>query len=172
MLWVKPVTLLDLARTLIASKQKSLKPSSQRSDVPTLRTSTTGSSIGVVAADHYRTRQRRRSRRTKQAFLLFVVGCIVTRPLDVTAHDAMLMCAFGASFAAAVILWTEGTRLVSAAESGLLGSAEVPLDIFFAWLLLGEVAPVASLVGGAIVMAAVFGYAAGDFRKRRLLPAK
>lgn len=68
------MTLLDLARTLIASKQKSLKPSSQRSDVPTLRTSTTGSSIGVVAADHYRTRQRRRSRRTKQAFLLFVVA--------------------------------------------------------------------------------------------------
>jgi drug/metabolite transporter (DMT)-like permease len=54
----------------------------------------------------------------------------------------------------------------------LLGSAEVPLAIFFAWLLLGEVAPVASLVGGAIVMAAVFGYAAGDFRKRRPLPAK
>jgi drug/metabolite transporter (DMT)-like permease len=106
------------------------------------------------------------------AFLLFVVGCIVTRPLDVTAHDAVLMCAFGASFAAAVILWTEGTRLVSAAESGLLGSAEVPLAILFAWLLLGEVAPMASLVGGAIVIAAVFGYAAGDFRKRRPLPAK
>jgi drug/metabolite transporter (DMT)-like permease len=76
------------------------------------------------------------------------------------------MCAFGASFAAAVILWTEGTRLVSATESGLLGSAEVPLAILFAWLFLGEIAPPASLVGGAVVIAAVFGYAAGDWLRK------
>src|SRR5690606_20603337 len=42
------------------------------------------------------------------AFLLFLAGCVVTDPLDVTAHDALLMSAFGVSFAAAVILWTEG----------------------------------------------------------------
>jgi drug/metabolite transporter (DMT)-like permease len=98
------------------------------------------------------------------AFLLFLAGLIVTNPLDVTARDAVLMCAFGVSFAAAVILWTEGTRLVSAAESGLLGSAEVPLAILFAWLFLGELAPAASLVGGAIVIIAVFGYAALNLR--------
>jgi len=100
------------------------------------------------------------------AFLLFLVGCLVTDPLDVTRHDAVLMCAFGVSFAAAVILWTEGTRLVSAAESGLLGSAEVPLAILFAWLFLGELPPRASLVGGAVVIVAVFGCAAWNFRQR------
>jgi drug/metabolite transporter (DMT)-like permease len=101
------------------------------------------------------------------AFLLFLVGWVVTDPLDVTRHDAILMCAFGVSFAAAVILWTEGTRLVSAAESGLLGSTEVPLAILFAWLFLGELPPQASLAGGAIVIAAIFGYAALDFRRGR-----
>ena len=100
------------------------------------------------------------------AFLLFLVGLIVSDPLHVTGRDAALMCAFGASFAAAVILWTEGTRLVSATESGLLGSAEVPLAILFAWLFLGEIAPPASLVGGAVVIAAVFGYAARDFWRK------
>jgi drug/metabolite transporter (DMT)-like permease len=100
------------------------------------------------------------------AFLLFLVGCVVTDPLDVTTHDAVLMAAFGAAFAAAVILWTEGTRLVSAAESGLLGSAEVPLAILFAWFFLGELPPAASLAGGAIVIAAVFAYAVRDFRRR------
>jgi drug/metabolite transporter (DMT)-like permease len=60
---------------------------------------------------------------------------------------------------------TEGTRLVSAAESGLLGSTEVPLAILFAWLFLGELPPAASLVGGAIVIAVVFGYAACNFRR-------
>jgi drug/metabolite transporter (DMT)-like permease len=80
------------------------------------------------------------------------------------------MCAFGVSFAAAVILWTEGTRLVSAAESGLLGSMEVPLAILFAWLFIGETAPMASLVGGLIVIVAVFGYAAREFRREPELP--
>lgn len=105
------------------------------------------------------------------AFLLFLVGCIVTDPLDVTRHDAILMCAFGVSFAAAVILWTEGTRLVSAAESGLLGSAEVPLAILFAWIFLDELPPQASLIGGAVVIAAVFGYAAWNFRRRAAIAA-
>ncbi|WP_311028161.1 DMT family transporter [Mesorhizobium koreense] len=99
------------------------------------------------------------------AFLLFVIGCLITDPLDVTRRDAVLMCAFGVSFAAAVILWTEGTRLVSAAESGLLGSTEVPLAILFAWLFLGELPPAASLVGGGIVIVVIFGYAAWNFRR-------
>jgi drug/metabolite transporter (DMT)-like permease len=42
----------------------------------------------------------------------------------------------------------------------------VPLAILFAWLFLGEIAPPASLVGGAVVIAAVFGYAAGDFWRK------
>jgi drug/metabolite transporter (DMT)-like permease len=100
------------------------------------------------------------------AFLLFLVGLIVTDPFDVSGRDAVLMCAFGVSFAAAVILWTEGTRLVSAAESGLLGSAEVPLAILFAWLFLGELPPAASLGGGAVVIVAVFGYAARDLSRK------
>lgn len=68
------MTLLDLARTLIPSKQKPLVQSSQHSDLPALRASATSSRIGVVGADHYRSRQKQRSRRTKQAFLLFVVA--------------------------------------------------------------------------------------------------
>jgi drug/metabolite transporter (DMT)-like permease len=105
------------------------------------------------------------------AFLLFLVGCLVTDPLDVTKHDAILMCAFGISFAAAVILWTEGTRLVTAAESGLLGSTEVPLAILFAWLFLGEMPPAASLVGGAVVIVAVFGYGVWNFRRSPITAA-
>lgn len=106
------------------------------------------------------------------AFLLFLSGWLITDPLDVTGHDAVLMCAFGISFAAAVISWTEGTRLVSAAESGLLGSTEVPLAILFAWLFLGELPPAASLVGAAVVILAVFGYATHDLSRRRTNPAK
>ena len=97
------------------------------------------------------------------AFLLFVLGWFVTDPLAVSARDAVLLATFGASFALSSILWTEGARLIPAAESGLLGSAEVPFAILFAFLFLGEIAPAASLIGGAIVLAAVFAHAGRDW---------
>ncbi|TGV77276.1 DMT family transporter [Mesorhizobium sp. M00.F.Ca.ET.149.01.1.1] len=71
------------------------------------------------------------------AFLLFVLGWFVTDPLAVSARDVVLLGAFGCSFAMASILWTEGSRLIPSAEAGLLGSAELPFAIRFAWLFLG-----------------------------------
>ncbi|TPN54257.1 DMT family transporter [Mesorhizobium sp. B1-1-7] len=101
------------------------------------------------------------------AFLLFVLGWFVTDPLAVSPRDAVLLVTFGASFALSSILWTEGARLIPAAESGLLGSAEVPFAILFAFLFLGEIAPAASLVGGAIVLCAVFAHAGRDWLAAR-----
>ncbi|RUV09390.1 DMT family transporter, partial [Mesorhizobium sp. M5C.F.Ca.IN.020.32.2.1] len=101
------------------------------------------------------------------AFLLFVLGWFVTDPLAVSARDAALLVAFGMSFALASILWTEGARLIPAAESGLLGSAEVPFAILFAFVFLAEVPPAASMIGGAIVLCAVFAHAGRDWQAAR-----
>ena len=94
------------------------------------------------------------------ALLLFFASLPMTEPLDVSARDALLLTLFGLSFAAAVVLWTEGTRRIPAAESGLLGTAETPFAIILAAVLLAELPPTASLAGGAIVFLAVFGHAA------------
>ena len=101
------------------------------------------------------------------AFLLFILGWFVTDPLAITPRDAVLLATFGASFALASILWTEGARLIPAPESGLLGSAEVPFAILFAFLFLAEIPPVASMVGGAIVLCAVFAHAGRDWLAAR-----
>lgn len=101
------------------------------------------------------------------AFLLFGLGWLVTDPLAISAHDAVLLVAFGASFALASVLWTEGSRLIPAPESALLGGAEVPFAILFAWLFLAELPPAASLVGGTIVLAAVFAHAGRDWQASR-----
>ena len=101
------------------------------------------------------------------AFLLFGFGWLVTDPLAVTSRDMILLAAFGLSFAFAVILWTEGARLIPAAEAGLLGSAEVPFAILFAWLMVAEQPPYASLLGGAIVLSAVFAHGYLDWRKAK-----
>lgn len=97
------------------------------------------------------------------ALLLFILGWFVTDPLAVSARDAVLLVAFGSSFALSSILWTEGARLIPAAESGLLGSAEVPFAILFAFLFLAEIPPMASMIGGAIVLCAVFAHAGRDW---------
>lgn len=105
------------------------------------------------------------------AFLLFGLGWLVTDPLQITARDALLLLVFGGAFAAAVILWTEGARLVPAAEAALLGLAELPAGISLAWLLLDEVPPPATFAGGAIVLTAVLWHAARDWSQGRLRPA-
>lgn len=101
------------------------------------------------------------------AFLLFGLGWFVTDPLAVSQRDAILLAAFGASFALASVLWTEGSRLIPAAEAGLLGAAEVPFAILFGWLFLAEFPPAASLVGGAVVLFAVFAHAGRDLALAR-----
>jgi drug/metabolite transporter (DMT)-like permease len=93
------------------------------------------------------------------AFQLFFIGWLFADPLDVTRHDIFILPLFGASFAIASILWTEGARLIPAAESGLLGSADIPMAILFAWLLLSELPPQSGMIGGAIVLVTVFIYA-------------
>ncbi len=94
---------------------------------------------------------------------LFLVGWVMVDPLAVSLGDALLLALFGLSFALAVVLWTEGTRRLPAAESGLLGTAETPFAILLAWLVLSELPPTASLIGGAVVLAAVFAHAGRDF---------
>lgn len=101
------------------------------------------------------------------AYILFAMGWFIVDPLAVSAADAWRMIGFGFTFACAVVLWTEGTRLVPASEAGVLGSAEVPIAILFAWMFLAELPPAASIAGGAVVMAAVVVHA---FRARRPAP--
>lgn len=100
------------------------------------------------------------------ALLLVVPGAIMGDFSGVTVHDGALMTLFGATFAAAVILWTEGARLIPPAEAGLLGAAEIPLALLFAWMLVGEAQTAVGFLGGAIVVAAVAAHALLDLRGR------
>ena len=102
------------------------------------------------------------------ALQLFVVGWLVTDPFAVTRHDALLLVLFGLAFAIALVLWTEGTRLIPASESGFLGTAETPFAMLLAWLFLAELPPLASFAGAGIVLVAVIGHALSDLRRARL----
>lgn len=99
------------------------------------------------------------------ALLLILPGMHWADPFGVSSRDLILLFGFGASFAIAAILLTEGTRLIPAATSGLIGTAEVPFAILLALIILGEVPPPASAIGGVLVLCAVIWNGWADYRE-------
>lgn len=99
--------------------------------------------------------------------LLFAAGWAFADLADVSRRDAVLLIVFGLVFAGATVLWIEGTKLIPAAESGLLGSAETPIAIGMAWIILSEAPPLASVIGAAIVLVTILVHARPDIVSAR-----
>lgn len=78
---------------------------------------------------------------TVAALILHLLSWILADPTALSAEDFKVAMLFGATFTAAVILFTEGARILPVAETGLLSTADVPFAVAFAWLLLGEIPP-------------------------------
>lgn len=80
-------------------------------------------------------------------------------PLSITMRDFWLCAAFGIfQNASGLALYAIGSRLVPAAQATLVAALEVPLTPLWVWIGLGEVPSNPTLVGGAIVLAAMFGH--------------
>lgn len=67
---------------------------------------------------------------------------------------------------AGLILYTLGSRSLPAAELALLSLAEVLLGPLWVWLFLGETASLNTLVGGAVLLAAIAGNALSGKRRK------
>jgi len=89
------------------------------------------------------------------ALALFAISWMVVDPLAISTRDMAVCIAFGGTFAVAVALLTEGARLLPVAETALVGTLDVPLAVAFAWLLVDERPPLDSMIGGAVVLAAI-----------------
>lgn len=61
-------------------------------------------------------------------------------------------------FGLGLLLLTLGARLISATETALIQASEVPLGPLWVWFAFREVPPLATWIGGAIIMAAVAGH--------------
>lgn len=92
--------------------------------------------------------------------------------LAVSTHDVLWSLAMGVfQLGLALILFTFGSRTVPAAEISLLGMTEVVLGPLWVWLVLGETAGLFTLLGGALLLAAIAGDALTGIRARRLAGA-
>lgn len=67
---------------------------------------------------------------------------------------------------AGLVLYTLGSKTVPAAELGLLALAEVVLGPVWVWLVLGETASANTIIGGAILLAALAGNALSGARRK------
>lgn len=85
-------------------------------------------------------------------------------------HDGAIASGMGIfQVGAGLILYTLGSRSLPAAELALLSLAEVLLGPLWVWLFLGETASHNTLIGGAVLLAAIAGNAVSG--KRRKPPA-
>ena len=99
---------------------------------------------------------------------LFAAALVVADPLGIDRDQLPLTIAFGLVFAVAVILWTEGVRLIPAAEAGLLATSETPCSILAAWIFVSEAPPLVTVAGGLLVVGAVLVHAGADLAAGRV----
>jgi len=87
--------------------------------------------------------------------------------LIVSPNDGSIAMGMGVlQVGAGLILYTIGSRSLPAAELALLSLAEVLLGPLWVWLFLGETASLNTLIGGAVLLAAITGNALSGKRRK------
>jgi drug/metabolite transporter (DMT)-like permease len=103
------------------------------------------------------------------AWLCSFVTFWFASPGSVSAGDIGLIIAFGlVQNAMGLSLYTFGSRLIPAADASLLTALEVPLTPFWVWIFLKETPSAATMIGGPIVLFALFGHILLEVRRNRV----
>ncbi|SCB11236.1 EamA domain-containing membrane protein RarD [Rhizobium hainanense] len=102
------------------------------------------------------------------AWLCSFVTFWFASPLSISGQDLGLIIAFGIiQNAMGLSLYTFGSRLVPASDAALLTALEVPLTPLWVWMVFAERPSTATLIGGPIVLAALFGHILLEVRRNR-----
>jgi drug/metabolite transporter (DMT)-like permease len=89
-------------------------------------------------------------------------------PGTVGGSDIVLILLFGVvQNGLGLALYTFGARLIPAVDASLLTSLEVPLTPLWVWIFMNEVPSRSTQIGGAIVLAALFGHMIAELRRNR-----
>jgi drug/metabolite transporter (DMT)-like permease len=103
------------------------------------------------------------------AWLCSFVTFWFASPGSVSAGDIGLIIAFGlVQNAMGLSLYTFGSRLIPAADASLLTALEVPLTPLWVWIFLKETPSAATMIGGPIVLFALFGHILLEVRRNRV----
>jgi drug/metabolite transporter, DME family len=104
--------------------------------------------------------------------LTALVALPLAEPLETAPRDLALLAFFGiGQFGAGFLLFMAGARLIPAAQSSLIGMLETVLGPLWVWLALNERPGAASLMGGALILAALLANTLVDLVTPRRLDA-
>jgi len=108
----------------------------------------------------------RRSRHIEMlpvAWIAAILSTLIALPLaqqlgDLSPRDYLVAAGFGLGpMTLGMMLYVIGSALIPATLSVLINTMEAPIGALWAWLVIAEVPANTTLIGGAIVLAAVFG---------------
>jgi drug/metabolite transporter (DMT)-like permease len=91
------------------------------------------------------------------SLLLVAIAGFFANPFQAPLNEILIMACFGFVFAIASVTLAEGARRLPAAETALLSALETPLAPVWAWMMFSEIPAMLTLVGGVIVLLAVYG---------------
>jgi drug/metabolite transporter (DMT)-like permease len=101
-----------------------------------------------------------------------LVALPLADPLATAPRDLALLAFFGiGQFGAGFLLFMAGARLIPAAQSSLIGMLETVLGPLWVWLVLDERPGPASLMGGALIVAALLANTLVDLATPRRVDA-
>ena len=87
--------------------------------------------------------------------------------LAIPLNDILISLSMGVfQVGAGLTIYTVGSKAVPAAELALLSMTEVVLGPLWVWIVLGEVAGFYTLLGGAVLLAAIAGNALSGLRRK------
>ncbi len=99
------------------------------------------------------------------SIMLVIAVPLVSSPFQAPLIEIVILAAFGLIFAVASVTMVEGARRISPAETTLIGTLESPLAPIWAYLLFTEIPAIATIMGGAVILMAVFGWQFHTLRK-------
>ncbi|MEM6667282.1 MAG: DMT family transporter [Pseudomonadota bacterium] len=91
-----------------------------------------------------------------QSVLLTPGALLFGEPFETELADILILAAFGLLFAVAAITLAEGAKRIPSGQTALLSALETPLAPLFAFLLFTEIPSNLTVLGGAIVLVAVY----------------
>ena len=100
------------------------------------------------------------------SILLLPAALVFTNPFDAPVHEILVMAAFGLIFAFASVTLSEGARRLAPAEAALISSIETPFAIVWAWIFFAETPGPMAMIGGTIILVAVFGSQFATLRRK------
>ncbi len=105
------------------------------------------------------------------ALLSGLIGMPFAADLAVSGPDLINLALFGlVNSALGLVLFTLGSRLLPAIETGLIGSLDAPLAPIWVWLAFAETPTRATLIGGLIVFVAVAAHMTAGARSTPAAP--